>query len=113
MNNIEMALKSMGYRQPDPAKTKRWCKPIGFTMINCDVDGDKAIMVQWMMATPSKPELLCWTQKEFQLSLKTVDELAEEICSFEGYSLKDSTPPILQKFAFLTKTEQIECAAGL
>jgi hypothetical protein len=108
MSNIKTALKSMGYRQPDPARSERWCKPIGFTMINCDVEGDKAIFAQWMMGTPYKPKLLCWASQELEIKEKTSQRLITEICYFEENYTKEFAPPILQPFAFLTKMEQLD-----
>lgn len=116
MNNsdINKALKSMGYRQPDLAQSERWCKPLGYSMIICDVKDDKFILSQLMMAYPTKPKLTTWVSSEKELRTdKTVDNYINEICSFEEWELKECSPPVLQRFAFLTKLESVESFCGL
>ena len=113
-SNINKALKSMGYRQPDLAQSKRWCKPLGYTMLICDVEDNKFILCQLMMACPSKPKLITWVSSEKELRAdKTVDNYIDDICCFESWELKECSPPVLQRFAFLTKLESVESFCGL
>jgi hypothetical protein len=109
MSNIKTALKSMGYRQPDLAKNERWCKPLGYTMLTCDIEGDKFILCQMILAYPSEPKLIVWVISEKEIRAgKTLDNYIHEICYFESWELKDCCAPVRQHFAFLTKMEHLE-----
>ncbi len=109
-SNIEIALMRMGYRQQDVAKSQRWGKPLGFTILTGDVVDNELMMCQWLMLTPTKPELAVWDRKvyNFEPEEHSIADIVTRICEFEEYHLKEYSPPILQKFDFLTKIEDIE-----
>ena len=108
--DIEIALRRMGYRQSDLAKSPRWGKPLGFTILTGDIVDNELTMCQWFTLTPTKPELAVWDRKvyTFELEEHTIADIVTRICEFEEYHVKEFSPPILQKFDFLTKIEDIE-----
>jgi hypothetical protein len=108
--DIEIALRRMGYRQHDLAKSTRWGKPLGFTILTGDVVDNELTMCQWLMLTPTKPELSVWCRAVYTFDPEehTIADVVSRICVFEEYHLKEYGPPILQKFDFLTKLEDIE-----
>jgi hypothetical protein len=74
MTNIEIALKRMGYRQLDSAKSQRWGKPFGFTILTGDVLGCELTMCQWLMATPTNLSLSLWDKNIIPIVLAIPDK---------------------------------------